>query len=228
MRKCYAISFNDLIGYSEGLEIQQKAFNVVKENDLDGIVLFLQHKPVITIGSNGGEDNLLVGKERLNKVGIELYETNRGGNITYHGPGQMVVYPILNLNKFKKDSHWYLRQLEEVIIQTLKTYDIEAGRKPKYTGVWVEDKKITAIGVRIKRWITMHGLAFNLSVNKDHFRLINPCGITDFGVTSLNDFLREVSYEDLLKRVREKFEEVFQVSLEVDDKMNWLEEWKIC
>lgn len=221
MRKCYVIEFKNPIGYAEGLEIQQRAFNLVNKNEMDGILLLLQHKPVFTIGRSGGKDNLLVSKEKLDELGIELYETSRGGNITYHGLGQLVAYPILNLNKFKKDAHWYLRQLEEVVIRTLETYGITPRRKPKYTGVWVGDSKVAAIGVHVKRWITMHGFAFNLFVNKEHFRLINPCGITEFGIASIDDFLDEVYYDDVLNRVKEKFKEVFNMEL-TNKELNFL------
>jgi len=217
MKKCYLVEFDRLINYREGLEIQESAFNIVKESEIDGIILLLQHNPVFTIGRDGGENNILISRERINKLGIEIYETNRGGNVTYHGPGQLVAYPILNLKKIKKDVHWYIRQLEEVVIQTLKTYGIIAGRKDKYTGVWVGDTKITAIGVHVKRWITMHGFAFNICVNKDHFRLINPCGITEFGIASLNDFVEGVKYSDILMRIEKKFEEVFDIKLIKDN-----------
>lgn len=221
MNNCYVIKIDKPVGYAEGLEIQQRTFNLVKEKQMDGIILFLQHKPVITIGSSGGKENLLVSKERLDALGIELFQTRRGGNITYHGQGQLVAYPILNLNKFKKDAHWYLRQLEEVIIRTLKTYGIIAGRKPKYTGVWVEDSKIAAIGVYVKRWITMHGFAFNLFVNKEHFSFINPCGITEFGVASLDDYIEEIDYDDVVNRVKNKFKEVFDMEL-TNSRLNFL------
>jgi len=213
MKKCYVVEFDKFVTYREGLEIQQRAFNIVKERQIEGIILLLQHSPVFTIGRDGGKNNILISRERMNRLGIEVYETNRGGNVTYHGPGQLVAYPILNLNKFKKDVHWYIRQLEEVVIRTLKTYGISADRKEKYTGVWVGDRKITAIGVHVKRWITMHGFAFNISVNKEHFGFINPCGITEFGIASLDDFVKVIDYSDVLKRIQKKFEETFDIEL---------------
>lgn len=213
MRSCYVTELKDFISYKEGLELQKKAFDVVSSGKIDGILLLLQHKPVITIGKGGGKENLLVSKEKLDKLGIEIFETSRGGNITYHGPGQLVAYPILNLNKFNKDAHLYLRELEEVIIRTLKLYDINAGRKVKYTGVWVDDMKIAAIGVALRRWITKHGFSFNISVNKDHFALINPCGITRFGICSLEDFVTNVDYRDVIDNIKIKFQEVFHTEL---------------
>lgn len=213
MRNCYAITIDKPVSYSEGLEMQQRAYDLVLENQIDGIILLLQHKPVFTTGSNGGTENLLITKEELNELGIDLYETNRGGNITYHGPGQLVVYPILDLSKFQKDVHWYLRQLEEVMIKTLSTYGITARRKQKYPGVWVGEKKITAIGVHVKKWITTHGLAFNISVNKEHFGLINPCGIVEYGIASLDDFFKEIEYSNALNKVKEKLMECFDMEL---------------
>ncbi len=131
MRTCYVTEFKNLIGYKDGLELQNRAFKFVVQNNMDGILLLLQHKPVITIGKSGGIDNLLVSRKALNRFGIELYKSSRGGNITYHGPGQLVAYPILNLGKFQKDAHWYLRQLETVVMNTVRYYGVKAGIKPK-------------------------------------------------------------------------------------------------
>jgi lipoyl(octanoyl) transferase len=213
LKSCYVTELRESISYKEGIELQKKAFDIVNAGKIDGILLLLQHKPVITIGKGGGKENLLVSREKLDELGVEIYETTRGGNITYHGPGQLVSYPILNLNKFNKDAHLYLRQLEEVIIRTLREYDINAGRKIKYTGVWVDDLKIAAIGVALRRWITKHGFSFNISVNKDHFALINPCGITSFGICSLEDFVTEVDYNEVIYNIKTKFQEVFHTEL---------------
>lgn len=213
MRTCYVLEIENPVGYAEGLELQQRAFNLVKRNEMDGILLLLQHKPVLTIGRNGGHDHLLVSKEILDDEGIELYESNRGGNITYHGLGQLVAYPIIDLSRFNKDTHWYLRQLEEVVIRTLETYEIPARRKEKYTGVWVGDNKIAAIGVHVKKWITMHGFSLNIFINKEYFNLINPCGITEFGIASVDDFIIDIKYHEILDRVKEKFKETFNMEL---------------
>lgn len=213
MKRCYVLEIKEPIDYEEGLEIQKRAFDFIKNNDIDGIILLLQHKPVFTTGSSGGNENMLASKVLLDEMGINIYQSSRGGNITYHGPGQMVAYPILDLQEFKKDLHWYLRQLEEVIIKTIETYGIEAGRKPKYTGVWIENRKIAAIGVHVRKWITMHGFALNITVNKDHFKLINPCGITEFGIASLDDYLNEIDYQEVSRIIKEKFEEVFDIKL---------------
>ncbi|UZW16201.1 lipoyl(octanoyl) transferase LipB [Clostridium pasteurianum] len=218
MKSCYVTELKDFISYKEGLELQKKAFDIISSGKIDGILLLLQHSPVITIGKAGGRENLLISEKKLKELGIELYESTRGGNITYHGPGQLVAYPILNLNKFNIDAHLYLRKLEEVIIRTLQIYHIKAGRKAKYTGVWIDDAKIAAIGVALRRWITKHGFSFNISINKDHFALINPCGITKFGICSLEDFISDVYYDEILYNVKIQFEKTFH--MELIDKAN--------
>jgi lipoyl(octanoyl) transferase len=209
-KRCFVVEFKEPVGYGEGLLFQERAFNKVSAGEADGILLLLEHKPVFTIGRSGGRENLLVDERALDMLGIELYETNRGGNITYHGPGQIVAYPIFNLSKWKKDLPWFVSCLEEVVIQVLRDYDIRAGRKPKYRGVWVGDKKIAAIGIAVDKWISMHGFAFNVKVNKSHFGLINPCGIREFSVASLDDYVDGVDFREVVKKVKEKFSLVFE------------------
>lgn len=211
--KCQLVKIDALVDYKEGLELQEKAFQLVHQEQTQGIILLLQHKHVFTVGTQGGQDNLLMSKQQLERLGITVFETRRGGNITYHGPGQLVAYPILNLNYLKKDTRWYINQLEEVIIQTLKAYGITAGRKPKYVGVWIGDKKIAAIGVGMKKWITMHGFAFNIQVQKKYFTMINPCGITEFGIASLDDYIAEVNDDDVIRHVQERFSSVLDIEL---------------
>lgn len=217
MRTCYVIQIENPITYAEGLRLQKQAFGIVRNGMVDGILLMLQHHPVFTVGSSGGMDNLLVPQEALTRLGIEIHETNRGGNITYHGPGQLVVYPILNLNRFIKDTHWYLRQLEAVVISSLEEYGLRGQRKEGYTGVWIGDQKIAAIGVHVQKWITMHGFSLNLHVNKSHFSLINPCGITEFSVASLDDYCATVRDHVVYDRVQEKFGEIFDATLIKED-----------
>ncbi|WP_273701995.1 lipoyl(octanoyl) transferase LipB [Acetomicrobium sp.] len=211
-RRCFVVEFKEPLGYGDGLTLQERAFEKVSAGEVDGILLLLEHKPVFTIGRSGGRENLLVDERVLEAYGIELYETNRGGNITYHGPGQIVAYPIFNLSKWKKDLQWYVSCLEEVIIQVLKDYNIKAGRKPKYRGVWVADKKIAAIGIAVERWITMHGFAFNVKVDKSHFELINPCGMKEFSVASLDDYVKDIDFREVVKKVKEKFSLVFETN----------------
>lgn len=223
MRTCHVIQIENPITYAEGLRLQKRAFEIVRQGPADGILLMLQHHPVFTVGRKGGGDNLLVPQETLTRLGIEICETNRGGNITYHGPGQLVAYPILNLNSFLKDTHWFLRQLETVVISALDAYGLQGERKEKYTGVWIGDHKIAAIGVHVEKWITMHGLSLNLHVNKSHFGLINPCGITEFGVASLNEYHMKINDQAIYDKVREKFGETFKMEL-IEADIRFLEE----
>jgi lipoyl(octanoyl) transferase len=169
----------------------------------------LEHSPVFTTGRSGGVENLLIDGDELTRLGIELHRADRGGNITYHGPGQLVAYPVFNLEKWRKDLPWYVSSLEEVVIQVLSDYGVEAGRKPKYRGVWVDERKIAAVGIAVKRWITTHGLAFNIEVNKSHFELINPCGLKGLAVVSLNDFISHVNFSEVVDKMEEKFSLVF-------------------
>lgn len=215
--QCYVVEIDSPVTYDEGLQLQQRAFELVNKTQITGILLLLQHKNVFTFGTQGGRSNLYASEDELDQWGIELREANRGGNITYHGPGQLVAYPILNLRYLKKDARWYIFQLEEVVIQTLKEYGIKAGRKAKYIGVWVGDKKITAIGVGMKKWITLHGFAFNIQVQKQFFDLISPCGIKEFEIASLDDFIRPIDYKEVVDYVQDKFSCVLNLKLECMD-----------
>lgn len=180
------------VQYADGIKIQRQAYEKVYDEGYNGILFILEHTPVYTIGTNGGIENLLVSKEILEEKGIDIIETKRGGNVTFHGPGQIIAYPIFNLKKIKKDAHWYIDCLEEVVINTLLEYGISGSRKPEYRGVWVEDLKISALGVYLKRWITLHGLSLNINVDKKYFEMINPCGITEYGISSLEDYVKHV------------------------------------
>jgi lipoyl(octanoyl) transferase len=181
-------------------------------------LLFVEHPPVYTLGKSGSMDNVLINDEERAAKGIEFFRTNRGGDITFHGPQQIVGYPILDLEKFYTDIGKYLRNLEEVIILTLKEYGIEAGRSAGETGVWIEagikgrERKICAMGVRCSRWITMHGFAFNINTDLTYFNFIIPCGIENKQVTSLEKELgRKIDFEEAKERVRYHFEKVFNI-----------------
>lgn len=212
--QCYVIEIDSPVRYEEGLLLQQRAFELVHKAQVEGILLLLQHRSVFTMGTQGGRNNLYASEDELHQMGIELFESQRGGNITYHGPGQLVAYPILNLSYLKKDVRWYIYQLEEVVIQTLMEYGIKAGRKAKYIGVWVGDKKITAIGVGMRKWITLHGFAFNIQVQKQFFNLINPCGIKEFEIASLDDYISPIDYKVVVNCVKDKFSSVLNLKLE--------------
>ena len=183
-------------------------------------LLFVEHPPVYTLGKSGHMEHVLIDEDSMQQKGIQFFHTNRGGDITFHGPGQIVGYPILDLERFYTDIGKYLRNLEEIIILVLKTYGIQGGRSAGETGVWIEpevkgrQRKICAIGVRCSRWITMHGFAFNVNTDLDYFGNIVPCGIQDKQVTSLEKELgRTISFEDVKAEVRRRFEEVFDVEL---------------
>jgi len=176
-----------VVNYEDGLALQRSLVEDRRAGHIGDVLLLLQHPPVITLGvkGDGGRANIIATDARLAELGIAVHETGRGGDVTYHGPGQIVGYPILDLRPDRCDVHRYVRDVEEVMIRTCAGYGLAAGRIKGLTGAWVGAEKIGAIGVRISRWITSHGFAFNVSTDLDHFRLIVPCGIADRGVTSL-------------------------------------------
>lgn len=217
-----------LISYVEArekqLKLQQELIKLKRENRDAPIkknaihsLIFCQHKPVYTLGKSGSESHLLLNSKGLSEHEVEFYKTNRGGDITFHGPGQLVVYPIFDLDYFKNDLHWYIRSLEEVIIKTLQVYGIEADRIKDFTGVWLKseeanNRKICAIGVHLSRWVTMHGLAFNINTDINYFNHIVPCGINDQDkeVTSLEKELNnKQEFEKVSKEVLKAFQQVF-------------------
>jgi lipoyl(octanoyl) transferase len=183
-------------------------------------LLFVEHPPVYTLGKSGDVKNILISEEERAAKGIEYYPTNRGGDITFHGPQQIVGYPILDLEKFETDIGKYLRKLEEVIILTMADYGLKGERSKGETGVWLDpdvkgkERKICAMGVRCSRWITMHGFAFNVNTDLTYFNYIIPCGIENKQVTSLEKELgRKVYFEEAKERVKRNFEKVFDVKL---------------
>ena len=183
-------------------------------------LLMVEHPPVFTLGKSGKREHVLVSEEQLQNLGIEFYHINRGGDITYHGLQQVVGYPILDLDKFKTDLGWYLRSLEEVIIQVLAEYGLKGDRSSGETGVWLspEDpfmaRKICAMGIKCSRWITMHGFALNVNTDLSHFEYIVPCGIQGKAVTSLEKELgRKVDYAEVKQKIKFHFEQVFDCYL---------------
>ena len=185
----------------------------------DNYLIFVEHPPVYTIGKSGKAENLLLDEQGLKLVGATYHKINRGGDITYHGPGQLVGYPILDLDNFFTDIHLYLRTLEEAVILTLNEYGIKAGRYAGYTGVWLDAdnenaRKICAMGVRCSRWVTMHGFAFNVNTDLSYFKNIVPCGIDDKDVTSME---RELGYkadlDDVKSRLKKNILDLFEMQL---------------
>ena len=184
-------------------------------------LLFVEHPPVYTLGKSGNISNVLINEEEREKRGIQFFHTNRGGDITFHGPGQVVGYPIFDLEKFYTDIGRYLRELEEVIILTLAEYGIVAGRSKGETGVWIDadikgkERKICAMGVRCSRWITMHGFALNVNTDLAYFNHIIPCGIQDKKVSSIQQELgREVDFNEVKEKLKRNFERVFNIVIE--------------
>jgi lipoyl(octanoyl) transferase len=200
------------VSYGEALEIQNALAEERRQGRIPDSLLLLQHPHVLTLGArgDGGRSHILATPERLSQLGVVVFETGRGGDVTYHGPGQLVGYPILDLEPDRRDVHKYVRDVEEVLIRTLGDYGVRASRIPGLTGVWVGAEKVAAIGIRISRWITSHGFALNVSTDLDFFRLIVPCGIGDRGVTSLEKLLgRPVAFDEVQDRVEEHFRSVF-------------------
>lgn len=199
--------------YVSAWQLQRELAQGRRDGAIPDTLLLLEHRPpVITLGRAAHREHLLVSAEELAQRGIELVETDRGGDITYHGPGQLVGYPILDLREHGRDVHLYLRQLEETLIQALATMGIQAGRQAGYTGVWVGEEKVAAIGVKVSHWITMHGFALNVCPDLSHFGLIVPCGIREKGVTSLQRLLgREVTLHEVLPSVVSAFARVFNL-----------------
>jgi lipoyl(octanoyl) transferase len=198
------------VPYGRGLEIQERLVAERQKGAIPDQLLLLEHPPVFTLGRNARTENVLFPAELLRERGFDVHETGRGGDVTYHGPGQVVGYPILDLSPDRRDVHRYVRDLEEVMIRTCAGYGIEAGRIQGLTGTWVGREKIGAIGVRIARWVTSHGFAFNVTTDLSAFQLIVPCGIRDKGVTSLERLLgRKVPLDEAMDRLAASFAEVF-------------------
>jgi lipoyl(octanoyl) transferase len=204
------VTYLGRVEYDDGLVLQEELRERVHDGRVPDQLLLLEHSPVITLGRNHGRENVLLSEDELARRGIGLYESGRGGDVTYHGPGQVVGYPVVDLKPDRRDVHRYVRDLEEVIIRTLADWGVASGRIPGLTGVWIGDLKIAAIGVRISRWVTTHGFAFNVGRDLENFRTIVPCGIRERGVTSLSRVLREdVPLPAVKERLAAHFADVF-------------------
>ena len=219
-----------LLDYQKAVEYQTKIFNKIIDQKFknrksvnkeitQNHLIFVEHPNVYTLGKSGDINNLLLSKEDLEKKEIQFFNTNRGGDITCHGPGQIVCYPILDLDNFFSDIHKYLRYLEEVVIQTLNEFGIKSERSPDETGVWIEPKqisarKICAMGVKASRWVTMHGFALNVDNDLSYFENIIPCGISNKSVTSItNEIANQVDKYDVKEKIIKNFENIFSAKL---------------
>jgi len=188
-----------LVDYQDALKLQFSILEKRMKEEIEDVLLLLQHPPTFTIGRSGKTENLLSNIEELKKRGIHFEEISRGGDITYHGPGQLVGYPIVDLNKFRRDIHRYLRNVEEMIIYALSDFHIKAGRINALTGVWVNEEKIASIGVGVRRWITYHGFALNVNTDLSYFDMIIPCGIPGAKITSMQKLLGEREDVNMIK-----------------------------
>ncbi len=199
------------VRYADGLALQERLVRERQAGTIPDTLLLLEHEPVFTLGRNARSENVLFPEEELRARGFDVFEAGRGGDVTYHGPGQVVGYPILDLSPDRRDVHRYVRDLETVMIRTCGDYGIEAARVDGRTGCWVGPEKIGAIGVRIARWVTSHGFALNVANDLTPFQLIVPCGIRDRGVTSLSRLVeREPSLDDVMDHLASHLQAVFE------------------
>jgi lipoyl(octanoyl) transferase len=200
------------VGYQEALDLQARLVEERRSGAVPDLLLLLQHPPVITLGvkTRHNRTNIVASDAQLAEAGVGIFESGRGGDVTYHGPGQLVGYPILDLNPDRRDVHRYVRDVEQALIEAVATFGIAAERVPGLTGIWVGNEKLAAIGVRISRWITSHGFALNVSTDLSHFDLIVPCGIQGRGVTSMHQLIgKPVEMADVEAAVSDAFSQVF-------------------
>lgn len=213
LRQCL-LNHQGLVPYAVAWQQQQQLVaQRLQNSSLPDVLLLLEHPPVYTLGQGASLEFL---KFDPNQINYELHRVERGGEVTYHCPGQLVGYPILNLRYYQQDLHWYLRQLEEVLIQLLAVYDLKGDRISGMTGVWLEGRKVAAIGIKVSRWITMHGFALNVCPDLEGFERIVPCGIADKSVGSLAQFLPNLTIEQVRLDLAAVFADVFQVHLSAD------------
>ena len=212
--------------YAEALELQRSiARDRISGAISQDVLLLMEHPPVVTLGRSSKEKHLVASPEILQTHGVELFEVERGGDVTFHGPGQLVGYPIIDLKRHRQDLHWYLRKIEEALINTLADYGIPGERNTSYTGVWTRGKKIASIGVHARDWVTWHGFALNVTTDLSFFDLIVPCGITGVVMTSIARELgsEEISAQDVRDRVSAKFAEAFDLTAVVTSHSELLE-----
>ena len=227
MNRCHTIDLG-LIGYAEAWALQKRIVAARKAGAIEDVLLVCEHPHVITQGRNGKREHLLASEHVLRQKGVEYYETSRGGDITYHGPGQIVGYPILNLGAIRRDVVWYVRMLEGAMIRATSEFGITAERVAGKTGIWVKsgdtEEKLAAIGVHISRWVTSHGFAYNVSTDLRYFDLIEPCGIADRKATLLEKLLgRTVEQEEVAPRIARHLGELFGREMQEASKKELLE-----
>jgi len=205
------------VEYADGLEMQQQLQQARRDNLIPDTLLLLEHQPVLTMGRAAKMTNIIAPAEQLEALGVEIFETDRGGDVTYHGPGQITGYPLLHLDEGRQDVRKYVRAIEELMIRTVADYGLTATRFEKWPGVWLAEsrrggpRKIAALGVHLSRWYTKHGFALNVSTNLSHFELIVPCGIREAGVTSLKEELgRDIDQREVEERIAHHFRDVFE------------------
>lgn len=212
-RRGYVIDI-DLIDYRRAWDFQREVVAAKVESDLPDILILLEHNPVITLGRRGNRQHILASPKVLTAEGIQVYHVERGGQVTYHGPGQIVGYPILDLRNWHRDVSWYILNLEEVLIRTLGDFGIEGTRNGLNRGVWVGDSKIGSIGVAITRWVTYHGFSLNVSPNMTHYEFITPCGLEGIEVTSMRGLLgKEPDHRQVRDGILCHFQQVFEMGL---------------
>jgi len=209
-KKVLTYSDLEITNYKEAWDLQNEIHSKRVAGEVGDYLLLLEHPNTYTLGKTAHKENLISSEEYLQQNQITVYDIDRGGDITYHGPGQIVGYPIIDLNNWLKDTHKYLRALEEVIIETCAEYNLKCERNPKHTGVWIDDRKIAAIGIKVSRWVTMHGFAFNVNTDLKLFNGIIPCGIQDKSVTSLSKELKkEISIQEVKEKLLKNFYDIF-------------------
>jgi lipoyl(octanoyl) transferase len=217
MRKC---DVRDLgrIGFAEAYALQLDLVSRRKEGLIADQLLFVEHPHVVTMGRNGHRENLLASEDVMARAGIAFHHTDRGGDVTYHGPGQLVAYPVFDLREWKRDVVAYVRGLEQVVIDTLADFSISAGRQEGCTGVWVNGRKVCAIGVHLSRWVTSHGLALNIDTDLSYFQYIIPCGLTK-PVTSMRELGSTASREEVMARMTNHFSRIYSIDCSNDSSL---------
>ena len=213
MSRVLEVHWLGTVAYAEGVDLQKRLVEQRKTGAIPDQLLLLEHPPVITLGVKTRDDrsHIVATPQRLEDEGVEVFESGRGGDVTYHGPGQLVGYPIVDLRPDRCDVHRYVRDLEQMLIRAVARFNVVADRTPGLTGIWVGDKKLAAIGVRIARWITSHGFALNVTTKLEHFNLIVPCGIADKGVTSLAQLTGQpIEIASVIPAIADAFATVFE------------------